>query len=100
MRIRTRCGKKKNKAAKKSTVGTNGRKSRFWHAFFLRKCSHIAERRAFRARHAMPEKVDNKTIFSLLEVTQNIQKTLSDRYQSSFWVNAEMNKLHFYKRAG
>jgi exodeoxyribonuclease VII large subunit len=48
----------------------------------------------------MPEKVNNKTIFSLLEVTRSIQKTLSERYKSSFWVKAEMNKLNFYKQSG
>ncbi len=48
----------------------------------------------------MPEKVHDKTIFSLLEVTQSIQKTISERYQSPFWVKAEMNKLNFYKHSG
>lgn len=48
----------------------------------------------------MPETVNNKKIFSLLEVTSSIQKTLSARYTSSFWVKAEMNKLNFYKQSG
>jgi exodeoxyribonuclease VII large subunit len=48
----------------------------------------------------MPEKTNDKTIFSLLEVTQSIQKTLSERYTSSFWVKAEMNKLNFYRQSG
>ncbi|MDR1886931.1 MAG: exodeoxyribonuclease VII large subunit [Prevotellaceae bacterium] len=48
----------------------------------------------------MPEKINDKTIFSLLEVTRSIQKTLSDRYTSSFWVKAEMNKLNLYKHSG
>jgi exodeoxyribonuclease VII large subunit len=41
-----------------------------------------------------------KKIFSLLEVTQSIQKTLTERYTSSFWVKAEMNKLNYYPHSG
>ncbi len=48
----------------------------------------------------MAEIADNKKVFSLLEVTLSIQKTLSVRYQSSFWVKAEMNKLNFYPHSG
>lgn len=48
----------------------------------------------------MPERTNDKTIFSLVEVTRSIQKTLSDRYQSAFWVKAEMNKLNYYKHSG
>ncbi len=48
----------------------------------------------------MPEKINDKTVFSLLEVTQSIQRTLEERYKSSFWVKAEMNKLNFYKQSG
>ncbi len=48
----------------------------------------------------MPEKINDKTIFTLLEVTKSIQKTLSERYKSSFWVKAEMNKLNYYKQSG
>ena len=48
----------------------------------------------------MPEKVNEKMIFSLLEVTQSIQKTLAERYTSSFWVKAEMNKLNYYPHSG
>jgi exodeoxyribonuclease VII large subunit len=48
----------------------------------------------------MSEKTDDKIIFSLLEVARSIQKTLHDRYKSSFWVKAEMNKLNYYKHSG
>lgn len=48
----------------------------------------------------MPEVVNNRNIFSLLEVMKSIQKTLAERYKSSFWVKAEMNKLNFYKQSG
>ena len=48
----------------------------------------------------MPEIIDNKTIFSLLEVTKSIQKTIAERYRSIFWVKAEMNKLNHYKHSG
>ncbi len=48
----------------------------------------------------MPEKSADKTIFSLLEVTASIRKTLTERYQSSFWVKAEMNKLNPHPPSG
>jgi exodeoxyribonuclease VII large subunit len=48
----------------------------------------------------MPENVNNKTVFSLFEVTLSIQKTLSARYARSFWVKAEMNKLNLYPQSG
>jgi len=48
----------------------------------------------------MSETINDKNVFSLLEVTLSIQKTLSDRYKSSFWVKAEMNKLNHYSHSG
>ena len=48
----------------------------------------------------MPEQDGNKTIFSLLEVTKSIQKTLSQRYATAFWVKAEMNKLNPHPPSG
>lgn len=48
----------------------------------------------------MAEIVDDKKIFSLLEVTTSIQKTIAMRYTSSFWVKAEMNKLNYYPHSG
>ena len=48
----------------------------------------------------MPEKENDRTIFTLLEVTKSIQRTLSERYKSSFWVKAEMNKLNLYPSSG
>ena len=48
----------------------------------------------------MLETTSNKKVFSLLQVTQSIRKTLASRYTSSFWVKAEMNKLNYYKHSG
>lgn len=48
----------------------------------------------------MPEKISDKNIFSLLEVTNSIKKTLQERYTTSFWVKAEMNKLNYYSKTG
>ncbi len=48
----------------------------------------------------MSETVNGKQVFSLLEVTRSIRKTLTERYTSSFWVVAEMNKLNYYARSG
>jgi exodeoxyribonuclease VII large subunit len=48
----------------------------------------------------MPEKINDKNIFSLLEVTNSIKKTLEERYKSAFWIKAEMNKLNHYSQSG
>ncbi len=48
----------------------------------------------------MAETVSNKTIFSLLEVTNSIKKVIHERYRTSFWVKAEMNKLNHYSYSG
>jgi exodeoxyribonuclease VII large subunit len=48
----------------------------------------------------MPKQIHDKKVFSLLEVTKSIQKTLSERYTNAFWVMAEMNKLNHYKHSG
>jgi exodeoxyribonuclease VII large subunit len=48
----------------------------------------------------MSEKINDRTVFSLLEVTKSIQRTLNDRYKSAFWIKAEINKLNFYKHSG
>ncbi|VTP87029.1 exodeoxyribonuclease VII large subunit [Sphingobacterium daejeonense] len=48
----------------------------------------------------MPELVDNKTVFTLLEVSRSIQKTIADRYKSLYWIKAEMNKLNHYSHSG
>lgn len=48
----------------------------------------------------MAESVNDRKIFSLLEVTMSIRKTISERYKSTFWVKAEMNKLNLYTHSG
>ncbi|MCK9451645.1 MAG: exodeoxyribonuclease VII large subunit [Bacteroidales bacterium] len=48
----------------------------------------------------MPTTVNDKQVFSLLEVLNSIRQTLSKRYGSRYWVKAEMNKLNFYPRSG
>jgi len=48
----------------------------------------------------MSEPFNNKQVFTLLQVTTSIQKVLADRYKSTFWVQAEMNKLNFYSSSG
>lgn len=48
----------------------------------------------------MPEVIDTKTIFSLLEVSRSIQKTIAERYKSLYWIKAEMNKLNHYSHSG
>jgi len=48
----------------------------------------------------MPESVENKTVFTLLEVSRSIQKTIAERYKSLYWIKAEMNKLNHYSHSG
>jgi exodeoxyribonuclease VII large subunit len=48
----------------------------------------------------MPENINNRKIFSLLEVSKSVQKTIAERYTSAFWVKAEMNKLNYYSHSG
>lgn len=48
----------------------------------------------------MPESVENKTVFTLLEVSRSIQKTIAERYKSLYWIKAEMNKLNHYTHSG
>jgi len=48
----------------------------------------------------MPEVVNNRTIFSLLEVSKSVQKTIAERYKSLYWIKAEMNKLNHYVYSG
>jgi exodeoxyribonuclease VII large subunit len=48
----------------------------------------------------MSENVNNRKVYSLIEVALSIQKTIADRYGSSFWVKAEMNKLNHYSHSG
>lgn len=37
-----------------------------------------------------------KQVFSLKQVVQSIQKTMEDRYTSTYWVKAEMHKMNRY----
>lgn len=48
----------------------------------------------------MPIDIGAKQVFKLSEVAKSIQKTLSARYSSSYWVLAEINKLNFYPHSG
>lgn len=48
----------------------------------------------------MPDAITDRKIFSLFAVSKSIQKTLSERYSTSFWVKAEMNKLNHYTHSG
>jgi len=48
----------------------------------------------------MPEFIADKRIFSLAEVSRSIQKTIAERYQSLYWIKAELNKLNYYAHSG
>ena len=42
----------------------------------------------------------DKPVFTLLQVSRSIQKTLSERYANTYWIKAEMNKLNHYSHSG
>src|SRR3546814_3934918 len=48
----------------------------------------------------MPEKLSDKTVFTLAEVARSVQKAIAERYKSVYWVKAEMNKLNHYSHSG
>jgi len=48
----------------------------------------------------MPEIVAGQKAFSLLEVCRSLEKTITNRYGSEFWVKAEINKLNHYPHSG
>lgn len=48
----------------------------------------------------MPEEINDKKVFTLMQVMQSIKKTLANRYTSAFWIKAEMNKLNYYPHSG
>jgi exodeoxyribonuclease VII large subunit len=48
----------------------------------------------------MPETINNKSVFTLQDVTRSIQKTISERYKTPVWIKAELNKLNYYKQSG
>tara|TARA_Y100000385_G_C12841741_1_gene529080 strand:- start:422 stop:682 length:261 start_codon:yes stop_codon:yes gene_type:complete len=48
----------------------------------------------------MSQIINNRKTFSLSEISRSLKKTISERYKSSFWVQAEMNKLNFYAQSG
>ncbi len=51
-------------------------------------------------RQHLSATINDKKVFSLLEVTDSIRKAIAQRYQSSYWIRAEMNKLNYYKQSG
>ena len=48
----------------------------------------------------MPEAVNEKSVYTLLEVARSIRKTVSERYRQTYWIRAELNKLNYYKHSG
>src|SRR5699024_3948359 len=48
----------------------------------------------------MAEKFADRTVFSLVDVARSIQKTIANRYQRTYWIKAEINKLNLYSHSG
>lgn len=49
---------------------------------------------------SMADEQQEKKVFTLLQVTTSIQKALAERYKSTYWIQAEMNKLNYYSHSG
>lgn len=49
---------------------------------------------------AFPEEVQERRVFSLIEVCNSLRKTIAARYGSAFWLRAEMHKLNYYPPSG
>lgn len=48
----------------------------------------------------MPEVSQNRQIYSLHEIAQQIQEALSVQFPSAYWIKAELNKLNYYVHSG
>src|SRR5690349_316444 len=48
----------------------------------------------------MTENINGKPVYTLFEVTKSIRKTIAERYRTSYWIKAEMNKLNYYPQSG
>jgi exodeoxyribonuclease VII large subunit len=48
----------------------------------------------------MTENIKGKPVYTLFEVTKSIRKTIAERYRSTYWIKAEMNKLNYYPQSG
>ena len=48
----------------------------------------------------MSENIAERRVVSLDEVARSIENAIAKRYQHSYWINAEMNKLNFYQHSG
>ena len=48
----------------------------------------------------MPEVFQDRRIFSLLEVATSIQRVIAERYGSTYWIRAEINKISYYSHSG
>lgn len=42
----------------------------------------------------------DRTIYTLHELAQSIQKSIADKFISAYWIKAEMNKLNHYSQSG
>ncbi len=48
----------------------------------------------------MPEKFEQRKVFSLYEVALSIRNAIAGKANAPFWVKAEMLKLNYYKHSG
>lgn len=43
---------------------------------------------------------EERKVYSLAQVARSIQRTIATRYQRTYWIKAEMNKLNYYSHSG
>jgi len=48
----------------------------------------------------MPETLNNRKIYSLLEISSGIRRAISRAFPDYYWVKAEITKLNFYPKSG
>src|SRR5262245_34949913 len=48
----------------------------------------------------MPEVIEDRKIYTLLEVSKGIQETISKKFPEAYWIKAEMHKLGYYAQSG
>jgi exodeoxyribonuclease VII large subunit len=48
----------------------------------------------------MSEIINDKRVFSLLDIANSLRSIIAKNYVKSYWIKAEMNKLNFYKHSG
>ena len=49
---------------------------------------------------AMTQTIENRKIYSLMEISSGISRAVSRAFPDYYWVKAEITKLNFYPKSG